>query len=75
MQATIAAPHLTLGRADVLTIDVRLWVRRGIRLLFLAAGIAATAWIMGQYGTFLVYGLPAPLLRRVVSGSPATAQV
>ncbi|HEX7085493.1 MAG TPA: hypothetical protein VF198_03965 [Vicinamibacterales bacterium] len=75
MQATIAAPQLTLGRTDVPAIDVRLWVRRGARLLFLAAGIAVTAWIMGQYGTFLVYGLPAPLLRRVVPGSPETAQV
>lgn len=75
MQATIAATHLTLGRTDVPAIDARLWVRRGLRLLFLAVGVAATAWIMGQYGTFLVYGLPAPFVRRVVSGSPEAAQV
>ncbi|HEY8535481.1 MAG TPA: hypothetical protein VIL25_03495 [Vicinamibacterales bacterium] len=73
MQATVAALHLAPERAGVQVIDVRPWVRRGIRLLFLAAGVAMTAWIMGQYGTLLVYGLPAPLVRRVVTGG--TTQV
>ena len=31
----------------------------------MVVGIAATAWILGQYGTMLVYGLPAPFIRRV----------
>ena len=31
----------------------------------MVVGIAATAWILGQYGTILVYGLPAPFIRRV----------
>jgi uncharacterized membrane protein YfcA len=71
MQAATMTQELALGTSDVTAIgvtaiDVRMWVRRGVRLLFLAAGIAATAWIMGQYGTLLVYGLPAPFLRRIV---------
>lgn len=74
MQAATMTPELALGTSDVAAIDVGLWVRRGARLLFLAAGIAATAWIMGQYGTLLVYGLPAPFLRRiVVPAHPGTA--
>ena len=43
--------------------------RRIAKVVFLVAGIAATAFILGQYDSLLVYGLPAPFLRRVpVSG-------
>ena len=38
---------------------------RAAKIAFLIVGIAATAWILGQFGTLLVYGLPAPLIRRV----------
>ena len=38
---------------------------RAIKITFMVVGIAATAWILGQYGTILVYGLPAPFIRRV----------
>ena len=40
-------------------------LRRAIKVTFMVVGIAATAWILGQYGTILVYGLPAPFIRRV----------
>ena len=45
--------------------DTREWLRRAAKVAFMVMGIAATAWIMGQYGTILVYGLPAPFIRRV----------
>ena len=40
-------------------------LRRWTRIAFLVVGVAATAWILGLYGTILVYGLPAPFIRRV----------
>ena len=39
--------------------------RRVAKAAFLVVGIAATAFILGQYDSLLVYGLPAPFLRRV----------
>jgi transcriptional regulator GlxA family with amidase domain len=45
--------------------ETRQWLRRAVKVAFMVIGIAATAWILGQYGTILVYGLPAPFLRRV----------
>ena len=45
--------------------ETREWLRRATKVAFIVIGIAATAWILGQYGTILVYGLPAPLIRRV----------
>lgn len=39
--------------------------RRIAKVVFLVVGIAATAFILGQYDSLLVYGLPAPFLRRV----------
>ncbi len=45
--------------------ETRQWLRRAIKVVFMVIGIAATAWILGQYGTILVYGLPAPFIRRV----------
>lgn len=43
--------------------------RRIAKVAFLVLGIAGTAFILGQYDSLLVYGLPAPFLRRVpVSG-------
>ena len=41
-----------------------------IKVAFMVVGIAATAWILGQYGTILVYGLPAPFIRRVPVTQP-----
>jgi transcriptional regulator GlxA family with amidase domain len=45
--------------------EAREWLRRAAKIAFMVVGIAATAWILGQYGTILVYGLPAPFIRRV----------
>jgi hypothetical protein len=45
--------------------ETRQWLRSAVKVAFLVVGIAATAWIIGQYGTLLVYGLPAPFIRRV----------
>lgn len=40
-------------------------LRRALSIAFIVVGVAATAWILGQFGTLLVYGLPAPFIRRV----------
>lgn len=45
--------------------QTRQWLRRAAKIAFMVVGIAATAWILGQFGTLLVYGLPAPFIRRV----------
>ncbi len=45
--------------------ETRQWLGRAAKVAFMVVGIAATAWILGQYGTILVYGLPAPFIRRV----------
>lgn len=47
------------------TEETRQWLRTATRIAFLVVGVAATAWILGLYGTLLVYGLPAPFVRRV----------
>jgi hypothetical protein len=45
--------------------ETRQWLRRAAKIAFVVIGVAATAWILSQYGTILVYGLPAPFIRRV----------
>lgn len=57
----MTSPTLSATTAE----ETRQWLRRAAKVTFLVVGIAATAWILGQYGVILVYGLPAPLLRRV----------
>jgi hypothetical protein len=57
----MTAPTLSAPTAD----ETRQWLRRAAKVTFMVIGIAATAWILGQYGMILVYGLPAPFLRRV----------
>jgi hypothetical protein len=51
--------------------ETREWLRRAAKAAFLVIGIAATVWILVQYGTILVYGLPAPFIRRVPIGAAA----
>ena len=36
-------------------------------MAFVVVGVAATVWILGQFGTLMVYGLPAPFIRRIPS--------
>ena len=56
----MAAPTMSVTNEET-----REWLRRAAKIAFMVVGIAATAWILGQYGTILVYGLPAPFIRRV----------
>jgi hypothetical protein len=55
----MVAPTLSVSN------ETRKNLSRAIKVTFMIVGIAATAWILGQYGTILVYGLPAPFIRRV----------
>jgi hypothetical protein len=70
MQAAAATmtPELVMV-AEAATTDTSTWSRidgrRVAKLAFLVVGLAATAFILGQYDSLLVYGLPAPFLRRV----------
>jgi hypothetical protein len=45
--------------------------RRIAKIAFMFVGVAATAFILGQYESLLVYGLPAPFMRRVPVNVPA----
>ena len=56
----LVAPTLSVTRDET-----RQWVAKAVKVAFIVVGVAATAWILGQYGTILVYGLPAPFIRRV----------
>jgi hypothetical protein len=70
MQAAAATmtPELVMV-AEAATIEKSAWSRLDGRQIakfaFLVVGLAATAFILGQYDSLLVYGLPAPFLRRV----------
>jgi transcriptional regulator GlxA family with amidase domain len=60
-ELVMSSPTLSAATAE----ETRQWLRSAAKVTFLVIGIAATAWILGQYGMILVYGLPAPFLRRV----------
>lgn len=57
----VAAPALPAETATETTHRLA----RVAKIAFVVVGIAVTAWILSQFGTLLVYGLPAPLIRRV----------
>lgn len=68
MQATatmtrdmVMAPELTMAPSD----STRHAIKTALKVAFVVVGVAATAWILGQFGMLLVYGLPAPFIRRV----------
>ena len=68
MQATatmtrdmVMAPELTMAPSD----KTRQAIKTALKVAFVVVGVAATAWIIGQFGMLLVYGLPAPFIRRV----------
>ena len=68
MQATatmtrdmVMAPELTMAPSE----QTRQMFKTAVKVAFLVVGVAATAWILGQFGMLLVYGLPAPFIRRV----------
>ena len=63
--ATMTRDMVMAPTMSVTSEETREWLRRAAKIAFMVVGIAATAWILGQYGTILVYGLPAPFIRRV----------
>jgi len=70
MQAAVATmtPELVMA-APTTSVETSAWsridARKVVKIAFLVGGLAATAYILGQYDSLLVYGLPAPFLRRV----------
>ena len=66
MQAATMNPELVMTDAMAfLSADAWLWTRRILLGGLIVAGVAATMFILGHMGTLVVYGLPAPFLRRV----------
>jgi hypothetical protein len=66
MQSATMTRELVMAEAAEASVaTVALWARRIAFGAMLAAGIAATVYILGHMGTLVVYGLPAPFLRRV----------
>ena len=74
MQAVTLTRELVMAEAAEASIaTARLWARRIALSVMLAGAIAATIYILGHMGTLVVYGLPAPLLRRVPVGAAEVA--
>jgi hypothetical protein len=66
MQAATMNPELVMtGAVEISSADVWQWTRRIAIGALIVAGVAATVFILGHMGTLVVYGLPAPFLRRV----------
>ena len=67
MQAAAATmtPELVMTTSVETGAWPRIDGRRVAKIAFLVVGLVATAFILGQYNSLLVYGLPAPFLRRV----------
>jgi len=66
MQAATMTRELVMAEVAEASVEsAKLWARRIAMGAMLVAGIAATVFILGHMGAMVVYGLPAPLLRRV----------
>lgn len=66
MQAATMTRELVMAEAAEASVaTAKLWARRIAFGAMLAVGIAATVYILGHMGAMVVYGLPAPFLRRV----------
>ena len=66
MQAATLTRELVMAEAAEASVaTVALWARRIALSAMLVAGIATTIYILGHMGALVVYGLPAPFLRRV----------
>jgi hypothetical protein len=66
MQAATMNPELVMSDAVAISAaDAWQWARRIAFAAIIVAGVAATMFILGHMGTLVVYGLPAPFLRRV----------
>jgi cell division protein FtsW (lipid II flippase) len=74
MQAVTMTGELVMAEAAEASVaTAKLWARRIAMGAMLAAGIAATVYILGHMGALVVYGLPAPFLRRVPARAVAVA--
>ena len=66
MQAAVMTRDLVMAEMVNLTVaDVRLWAHRIALGALIVTGVVATFYILGHMGALVVYGLPAPFLRRV----------
>ena len=66
MQAATMTRELVMAEAAEASVaTARLWARRIALGAMIVAGVAATVYILGHMGTLVVYGLPAPFLRRL----------
>jgi hypothetical protein len=66
MQAATMSPELVMTDALAFSsADAWQWTRRILLGALIVTGVAATMFILGHMGTLVVYGLPAPFLRRV----------
>jgi cell division protein FtsW (lipid II flippase) len=66
MQAATMPRELVMAEAvEISAATARLWAHRIALGAMLAVGIGATIYILGHMGLLVVYGLPAPFLRRV----------
>jgi hypothetical protein len=66
MQAATMTGEMVMTRT--LDLDVEAARQLGRRLAvwaIIGVGVVATIWILSHMGSLAVYGLPAPLLRRV----------
>jgi len=66
MQAVTMTRELVMAEAAEASVaTAKQWARRLLLATMVVAGVAATIFILGHMGTLVVYGLPAPFLRRM----------
>jgi hypothetical protein len=66
VQVATMTGQRVMGEANAVTWEaMRLWTRRVLQATFIVAGLAMTVYILGHMGALVVYGLPAPFLRRI----------
>jgi hypothetical protein len=66
MQAVTMTRELVMAEAAEASVaTAKQWAHRLLLATMVVAGVAATIFILGHMGTLVVYGLPAPFLRRM----------
>jgi hypothetical protein len=66
MQAATMTRELVLTETVGVDFEAaRQFGRRLAIMALIAVGVVATVWILGHMGSLVVYGLPAPFIRRV----------
>jgi len=66
MQAATMTPELVMTDAVAISSADARWLLHRIAVsALIVAGVAATFYILGHMGSLVVYGLPAPFLRRI----------